>query len=260
MLNRILIAILVCSSVLASCKSRKHRHANTPLAVKAPDSAAALTAAGLLGSTLKPWTWFSAKIDLELSYGSNKELKPSASIRMYRDSLIWISGGMFGFEGVRILIGKDSAVVLNKLEKTYTVLHSGVFKDISDVPLTVAQLQNLILARPVFALNLYKILSNSESAVNIASERDKFTVRHRYNRQFLTMDSTLVKDKTTPNFAEVFYSSYTVVNEHNFPVQTAIRASNGPQQYNILMRFSDMDFTTELTFPFTIPASYEKTK
>lgn len=262
MWNRLLTCLFIVVSLLSSCRSRKNKPVEVPVVhTPAKDSSAApATAFSLLNGTLKEWTYFSSKIDVEFNYSDGKSMSPSASIRMYKDSLIWVSAGMFGFEGVRMLINKDSAVILNKLEKSYTVLHSGVFKDISNVPLSVSQLQNLLLARPAFALELYDLVQNNGALIKIQSIQDKFSLAHTYNQMYFTMDSTLLKDKTTPNFAEVFYSSYSVVNGHNFPAHTRIYASNGPQKYTIILRYSDMDYITEVQFPFTIPASYEKTK
>lgn len=262
MLNKGFLLILLAVSVLYACKGRRKKHRETPPVVRMENDSmsAKASAADLLSSTLKTWTYFSAKIDVELRYGEGKKFNPNASIRMYKDSLIWLSGGLFGIEGLRVLINKDSVVMINKLEKTYTVYKNNAFKGISDIPLTVTQLQNLIIAKPVYALELYEILLQNENRLAIAYNQEKFKTQHSFQKQFLTIDTTSIRDKSTPNFAEARYSEYSVVNGHNFPSFTFITATSGQKIYEIELRYSDTDFETALTFPFTIPASYEKTK
>lgn len=259
-MNKILSIVLVCIVVFSSCKNRKNKNAQKPGAVVfEQDSTVIPSASNILDVTLKNWTYFSAKIDVEFRENDNK-LKPNATIRMYKDSLIWISAGMFGIEGVRILINNDSVVMINKIEKTYTIYKNNAFKGISDIPLDVVQIQNLILGKPIYALELYSILLNNSNSLNINYNQKKFNTFHHYKREYLTIDSTTIRDNITPNYAIANYSNYTVVSSHNFPAKTFIKASNGSKIYEIDLQYSDIDFETALTFPLTIPSSYEKTK
>ena len=45
----------------------------------------------------------------------------NASIRVKKDSLIWMSLSMFGFEGARVLISPDSFRLINKMTNEYLV-------------------------------------------------------------------------------------------------------------------------------------------
>lgn len=251
------IIFIVVSGVFSSCRSK--RKIQTPPAVTTKaDSSASNTAESLLNQSLKDWTYFSSKINLDFNNSENK-VNASAHIRMYKDSLIWISAGMFGIEGMRILITKDSIAIMDKLKSKVTILKNGDLGSFSDIPLSVTQIQNLILARPVYALSLYKIISNDSVKLKIEYSHPKFTAGHCYNKSFLTIDSTLVKDKTTPNYAKASYSGFQVVEGHNFPYKTEVIVTGGKNNSEIKLEHSDVDFTTVLTFPFKIPSSYEKT-
>ena len=104
--------------LLASCAGKKNKTSGPPVVKLNIDSSIHNpTATDILSFTLKPWTYFSSKVDLEFRQNDGKKINANGSIRMYKDSLIWISAGMFGIEGFRILINKDSVIILNKLEK-----------------------------------------------------------------------------------------------------------------------------------------------
>lgn len=247
--------------LIVSCKARKF---NTPVVVTPVktdtiNQTKALTAADLLTSTLKPWTYFSSKADIEYTSG-DKNINAGSNIRMYKDSLIWISVNMFGIEGARILINKDSMVMLDKLNRQYRVFKRDYIEEILGAPLSVGELQNVILARPVYALQLYDILTNTNSELKIKNTQPRVFINHHYLKQYTTIDTTMIDDRTAPHYAAIYYSNYVSVSNHNFPLNTRIKAYNGTAVIGIKLDFTNPDFDTPLTFSFTIPASYERIK
>ncbi|MDI1233355.1 MAG: DUF4292 domain-containing protein [bacterium] len=252
-----LLALLI----LFSCKSRK-KFAAPNTVVKSKDSLIINNvnlAENLIQPTLKSWTYFSAKADLEYTSNGNSQ-GVGSNIRMYKDSLIWISVNVFGIEGARILINKDSMVLLDKLHKCYTVFNKNYIENLLGSPLSVSQLQNLIVAEPIYALMLYKIIKNTESELLILNTQPKVTVGHTYKKEFYTIDSTSIDDLTAPHYARVKYSNFANVDNHNFPLKNLIIAYNGQNKITITMDFDNPNFSEIVTFPFNIPTSYEKCK
>lgn len=257
-MNRLFLLIPLLALTVSACKSRKNR-VETPVVVNpGTDSITKMASAqDLLGFTMKDWTYFSSKIDVDFKNGDDSK-NVTVNIRMLKDSLVWLSAGLFGLEGARVLINKDSMVILNKLNRNYMVYKNEAIAGFSDVPLTVTQIQNLILAKPVYALNLYQVLVNNNTALGIEYKQDKFITTHRYQKQFYTIDTTTVNDRTSMNYAMARYQEYAVIDGHNFPYKTFITASTGNKLVSIDMKFEDADFHSALTFPFSIPSSYEK--
>jgi len=67
------------------------------------------------------YTTFSAKMNVDYVDADDKKYNVNANLRMYRDSAIWISvNAVFGIEGLRALITKDSVKILDKQNKVYT--------------------------------------------------------------------------------------------------------------------------------------------
>jgi hypothetical protein len=67
------------------------------------------------------------------------------SVRLRRDSVIWVSAGLAGFEGVRAVLTRDSVRVVNRLEKTYFSGGYDYLSKLLNVPVSFAQMQTLLL-------------------------------------------------------------------------------------------------------------------
>ncbi len=254
-----LILILLSMNFFSACKSKKKLAApitnkDTTVVAKTDTYAADK----LLRTTLTNWQYFSAKAEIDYDDG-NKSISVGANFRMLKDSLLWVSVNIFGIEGGRILINKDSLVFMDKLHKEYMVYYSKDIVKLIGMELTVGQIQNIILAKPLFALTLFELLKNTESEISIQdNSHEKFILNHHYQKQFLTLDKTYIKDRTTPNYATVLYNNYSNVNNHNFPYKSDITAFHGKNTSKINIVFEKPDFETSVTFPFSIPPSYDR--
>ena len=88
--------------------------------------------------------FLNAKGKAQLNMKGNKQ-GANISIRMRRDSIIWVSAGLAGFEGVRAVLTHDSVRVLNRLEKTYFSGGYDYLSKLLNVPVSFAQMQALLL-------------------------------------------------------------------------------------------------------------------
>ena len=65
------------------------------------------------------YEWFSAKVNGEMKT-ENGEMSFTGTVRMRRDSVVWLSASAFlGMENVRTLITEDSVFLVNRLDQTY---------------------------------------------------------------------------------------------------------------------------------------------
>lgn len=257
-MNKLAVYLFMGLLLAIGCKSRKV--VTAPPKVEGRDTVITMaTAEDLLSFTLKDWKYFSAKINVDFTSGENTT-NATVHVRMLKDSLVWLSAGLVGIEGARILINKDSMVLLDKLNRKYKVFKKDQMTEVLDVPLSVDQVQNLILARPVYALKLYQVMVNNETSLDIQYNQERYATSHSYAKSVFTIDTTAIRDRTSRNYATASYTNYSVIDGFNFPLSAEIKASNGVSMVDIKMNFEDVDFVKELTFPFAIPASYEKAK
>ncbi len=251
------VAILLL--IISSCKAKKNKNVVLEKQVISDTSTKKkeMTVADWMQNSIKPWKYFSSKMDIEQNVLQGFS-KLGGNIRMYKDSLVWISVNMIGIEGARVLINKDSMVLMDKFAKTYTVYKKEMIQDLLGAPLNVSQIQNLIIAKPIYVLDLYSILSHDASRLDIQTLQPLVYFNHYVKKEFMTIDSTYIKDRTNRHYAMVDYKNYESVNGHNFPKIFQLKAYDGKKIVEVKLEFESPDFVTETSFPFNIPSSYER--
>ena len=106
-------------------------------------------------------------MDVDYVGGDGKKENANAILRMYKDSVIWIAvTGLFGIEGLRAYITKDSIRIINKLDKIYTGRSVAYVQEVSGLPLNLHSLQELLIGNPVFLDS--NIVSYTRSANSVS--------------------------------------------------------------------------------------------
>ena len=99
------------------------------------------------------YEWMSAKINGELITENADStirspfsvLRFTGSLRMRRDSTIWISASaLMGIENLRALITRDSVVLINRMEQTYLAEPLSVMEETLGTP-SLQELQSMLL-------------------------------------------------------------------------------------------------------------------
>lgn len=202
---------------------------------------------------------FSAKINADYIDGSENSYNVTANIRMYKDSVIWISvNTIFGIEALRVLITKQSVKILDKQNKTYTEKSLSYLQNVTTLPLDLAILQNLIIGNPIFfsdqiisyskSGNLISLLSNGDRYRNLLTlnESDFLLQRSKLN------DVDLLRNRTY----DLSYSNYENKKGVNFSTKRSIYVVEKTKS-DIKLDYEQYDFNEELTFPFSIPGNYK---
>jgi len=91
------------------------------------------------------YQWMTGKIKGELEVDGEK-LGFSGTIRMRRDSAIWISASaMMGMESLRTLMTQDSVIVVNRMDQTYLAEPLSEVAGKLNLPMTLESSQALLL-------------------------------------------------------------------------------------------------------------------
>jgi len=258
MLNKGLIILGISILFFASaCKSKKKKAALPVVIERIKDSTKTNNEAeNLLNNSLFYWTTFNAKMDVEFVSKNNKQ-QFDATIRMYKDSLIWVSASLFGFEGGRVLITRDSAVILNKLQKNYTVYKKEQLKNLLNVPLEIAQLQNLLLSQPVFPLKSFTLRNENDDNI-IVFQENNFSVEHLYKKVALVLFKTIFSQKNAASSASVVYNNPVKYEEKTLNKGLVLETFGSENNIKINLNYNEIEFNNELSFPLSIPKNYEK--
>jgi uncharacterized protein DUF4292 len=204
------------------------------------------------------FTTFSAKINVDYKT-DDKNYDVNAFVRMYKDSVIWISvNAILGIEALRALITKDSVKLLDKQNKEYTSRAVSYLQEVSALPLDLATLQDLIIGNPVFLDSNIINYHISDKEVTLLSVGEWFknllTINEKNNQieHIKLDDADIIRNRT----CDLIYSDYENKKGINFSTKRKITITE-KKNLNIKLEFKQFDFNEPLTFPFSIPKNYK---
>lgn len=273
MIRTIVIAIVVIS-MFSSCRSarkiqtaiaRKDTTAVpvvlTPVANPHADSIAFIREnyKRILNNRIS-FTTFSGKIDVDYTSGEGKKYNVNAHLRMYRDSVIWISvTAILGIEGLRAYITKDSVKLLNKQDKVYTARSVSFLQEVTALPLDLSSLQDLLIGNPVFLDTNIVSYSTTPGSISFQSIggffKNLFTIRQEDKLiQSCKLDDM---DEQRSRTCYLTYDDYESKKGPQFATKRNISVSE-KNKLDIKLDFRQYEFNETLSFPFTVPKNYKR--
>jgi hypothetical protein len=202
---------------------------------------------------------FTAKIEVDYVSGDGKKENFNAILRMYKDSVIWIAvTGLFGIEGLRAYINKDSIHIINKLDKIYTGRSVAYIQEVTGLPLDLPSMQELLLGNPVF-FDSTNLLSYTRSAnsVSILAIGDYFknlvTLTDGLLRHSKLDDVDINRNRT----CDLSYDDYENKKGVNFSSKRRITVSE-KSKLDLKLDFKSYSFNETLSFPFAVPKNYTR--
>jgi hypothetical protein len=204
---------------------------------------------------------FSAKIKVDVEDAKGKQPDLTAVVRMIKDSAIWISlsATIFNAEVYRILITKDSVILLNKLEKEVQYRSLDYLQEVTEIPFDFNTVQDLLIGNPIFFNDSNAIVRKLESFILVSSVGNEFknllTLSNGYN---LMLHSKLDDvDRNRNRTADLTYDDYTNSSGTYFSVRRQIIASE-KNKIDIRLNFKQFEFNKELSVAFSVPKNYKK--
>jgi hypothetical protein len=204
------------------------------------------------------YSTFSAKIDVDYEGGDGNKEKANANLRMYRDSLIWISiTGPLGIEGMRAYITKDSVKMINKLDKIYIARSVAYVQEITGLPLDLASMQDLIIGNPVLLdsnIVSYTRAANTISLLNIGVWFKNFITLNDGIMNHSKLDDVDISRSRT---CDLSYDDYENKRGVNFSAKRRITISE-KSKLDIKLDFKNYIFNETLNVPFSVPKNYRR--
>ena len=206
------------------------------------------------------FTTFNAKVDVDYTGGDGKKYNVNANVRMYKDSIIWVSvTAILGIEAMRLIITRDSVKLLNKLDKIYTARSVGFLQEVTALPLDLSTFQDLIVGNPVYLDSNIVSYSNSGeelSLLSIGSVFRHFITLHSGDKmvQHSKLDDVDVLRNRT---CDLIYEKYENKKGPRFSTRRQITVSE-KSKLDVKLDFKNYDFNETLSFPFTVPKNYER--
>jgi len=202
----------------------------------------------------------SLKASMFIKYKGEEDLPNiSASLRMIKDSVIWINVSKLGFPVAKLIITPDQVKFYEKIGKTS---FQGDFDFISQwlgTNFDFIKIQNLFLGEPLLNLKDDKyVASIVENNYELRSKKKNNDYNILYwidPYSFKIMKEELNRPEKNQNFT-ILYKDFAKINESLFPKGFLITAIADQQTTIIDVSYKNVQFNVPLKFPFKIPSGY----
>ncbi|MFN8291828.1 MAG: DUF4292 domain-containing protein [Chitinophagaceae bacterium] len=273
-MRKILFIAIAVTAVLCSCRSTKKIQTaivkkdtvSVPLPTAAADPTREDTLSFIrhnidsIARNRIGFTTFSAKVDVEYNDGDGKKYDVNANIRMYKDSVIWVSvTAILGIEGLRAYITKDSVKLLDKQNKIFTARSVSFLQEVTDLPLNLTSLQDLLIGNPVFLDTNIVSYTRSSGSLSFLSLGDFFKNLFTVAENNKLVQSSKLDDveETRNRTCYLSYNDYENKKGVNFATRRSINVSE-KKKLDIRLNFKQYEFNETLSFPFNVPKNYTR--
>lgn len=263
------VSIFFISIFLFSCKTT--RQINKVIAPKDSttvfDNKSADDSLKLISETLKAFNGhhidfktFSAKIKVDVEDSKGKQPDITAVVRIIKDSAIWmsLSATLFNVEVYRVLITKDSVILLNKQNREVQYRSLDYLKEVVQIPVDFNSLQDLLIGNPIFVTDSIISYRQTGNFILLSSIGEVFK-----NLLTISADSKLLMhiklddiDISKNRTADITYDSYVNSNGINFSTYRQIIASE-KNKLDLRLNFKQYEFNKELSVTFNVPKNYK---
>ncbi len=265
---------ILCSSAALFCSCRSTKKIQTAIAKKdtvgvvvSPGMAVKVDSPAIIKSYYEQilhnrisFSTFSAKVDVDYEDMEGKRYNVNAHIRMYKDSVIWISvTAILGIEGLRAYITKDSVKVLDKQNKKYIARSLSYLQEVTALPLDLSSLQDLLIGNPVFFDSTIISFSKNPGDISLLSVGEYFKNLYTIGEANKLPQSSKLDDIDGQKNRTCYltYSDYENKKLVSFATRRGISVSE-KKKLDIKLNFKQYDFNETLSFPFSIPKNYKR--
>lgn len=182
----------------------------------------------------------------------------NANIRVKKDSLSWMSLGMFGFEGARVLISPDSFRLVNKLTNEYLVRDYSFIQSWILMPVNFEMLQQIIAGQKISVNEKAKLVVAEDSSYVLYLESEKLLEKIWVDTQNYTLKKILLKDKLLKQDMTVTFGSYNSLNQKPFSYKRSIVIHRDASIMKLSMDITKAHIDEELNFPFEVNDKYKR--
>jgi hypothetical protein len=180
----------------------------------------------------------------------------AASIRMLKDSLIWISiSGAMGVEAARVLITPDTFCIINKLDGSAELHGFDFVQKWLLFPVSFKMLQQIIAGQQLDIQQRAGMAALSDSFSIIYAESEKLLEKIWVNNANYTLAKILLKDKLITQDLTVTFDNYNeqaAMPGKPFSLQRQISVNRNGIALSLTIETSKVKVNEAQTYPFEI--------
>jgi hypothetical protein len=220
----------------------------------------------MVRATNSTFLFLNAKGKAQVSMKGEKQ-GANLSFRMRRDSIIWVTAGLLGVEGVRAVLTRDSVRVINKLEKTYFTGGYDYLSKLLNVPVSFDQMQALLLGDylPAPAGTAPTVAAEEAGRQRVSYPLAGVLVERLLQAGTGRVQQLKVSDAATKRNLTVDYTDFRPLDQPvNLPFAHAMFIQAQQPASGVVtaaINFTKVNVGRErLAFPFAVPKGYKRQK
>jgi hypothetical protein len=193
----------------------------------------------------------------------DKNLSSSATIRMKKDSVIWVSvSPIFGIEAARGFISQDTIVFMDRVNKDVYRYNYETLSNTLNFEVDFEMIQSIILGNQVFDFMGDDNFSKKSGELKIDQKRGRFELQTLASVKNRKVANIKVREIPDGSKMEIIFSEFNVVAEQAFPFNTFVeiisQGNKGDESTQVEINHSKVEVgNTPITFPFSVPGRYE---
>ncbi|MCW3461964.1 DUF4292 domain-containing protein [Chitinophaga nivalis] len=204
---------------------------------------------------------FSGRVRLGFEDEKRSHNNLTATIRMKKDSIIWISvSAPIVDEVIRAVITPDSLKLYNRLEKQLILRKTSDAEALLNIPFDFNTLQEMLIGNPIYLTDSIYQVVKTPSIISFSCDHTKFVSLFNVFADDFGLQQSKVMDKdNTGNqrSCELTYGDYAKAAGRKFPTTRRIFIEEKGVT-KVALDFTRYDFDVPLTFPFNTPSSYKR--
>ncbi|WMN12925.1 DUF4292 domain-containing protein [Marivirga salinae] len=193
----------------------------------------------------------------------DKSLSSSATIRMKKDSVIWVSvSPIFGIEAARGFISQDTIVFMDRVNKDVYRYNYETLSNTLNFEVDFEMVQSILLGNQVFDFKGDDNFSKKSGELKIGQKRGRFELETTAAVDNRKVRNVKVREIPDGSKMEIIFSEFNIIAEQAFPFNTDVeiisKGKNGEERTQVEINHSKVEVgNTPISFPFSVSSKYE---
>ena len=202
-----------------------------------------------------------SKIDFQQTHGSQEV---TSIFRIRKDSVIWFNlSGALGVQGMRGILTKDSAKILNRVDKEYWIYDYQELSNQFNFSIDYDLIQAMILGNMPKKKRDQDLTKMQNGNFLIRQEFGSFIIDNKVDGESNKLVEVNVREKDTDNSLTLLYKNFMQVETQSLPFSSFVSLVHtnefGSLETRLNIEHSKVESSLKpLRFPFSIPSKYAR--
>lgn len=203
--------------------------------------------------------WFTSKAKIKYK-DDNTGITVTSTIKMKKDSLVWMNVKKFGLEVARVMITPDSVYVMDRFNREYYVEDIGYVERLYNIPSDLSTIQNILMGKAVILTKDNLSSKTLPDAYIITANDQKLENEYWLDNTTLLLKKMLLKDRLDKRTINLDLQEYDALNEQQKFSYLRKLNMNSQETGNVdvEIKFSNVKINVPDEIRFEIPKRYTR--